>query len=462
MMNNVKIHTIVFALSAMLCNHMPVYSSTLETHSITLKGNASGGVLKLVELLNRNARYVLISTTVGEPAESVANRLASVLNESNPFGWWGNIGRASEGNRVIVNGDSLERLPGSLGMYVLAGTEKGLDIPSPPLSLSCSYDADKDQIVLHWINSPEGYDDIFVIMGNPPLPYKVPTEALTKYVIDNKGGDIGGRNFCVVGFSGGVPSNAAAIYLSGNAQEELFGIPFTNNVAPNWTAWSTAKKIDKVYFEQGDKYPNLRLYNPVKGLLSKPYYQVINPPPKGVVHGVYRRFLGLNPGHTYRLIACLSTLEMDSIKGDWSFSLHAVPNGPDGKDLTGQQMAGLAPLPGGRSGPQAGRIAVHGPGNTTKGAFDLVFSGDKNAGDPQSSHITLPAGVDTITVWVRFRCSDPKGKVGFSGVRLEDITAIENPKSPAEVRDEETAEEIRLLKWMEKAAREASDAEIRP
>jgi hypothetical protein len=67
----------------------------------------------------------------------------------------------------------------------------------------------------------------------------------------------------------------------------------------------------------------------------------------------------------------------------------------------------------------------------------------------------LPAGLDTITVWVRFSCSDPNGKVGFSGVKLEDLTEIKNPKSPAEVIAEENAVEIDLLKWIERASRES-------
>jgi len=143
---------------------------------------------------------------------------------------------------------------------------------------------------------------------------------------------------------------------------------------------------------------------------------------------------------------------MDSVKGDWSFSLNAAPS-PNGKDLSAEQLAGLAALPDGRRGSEAGHIAFFGPGSTTKRDFALVFSGKDAPGGFQSPHITLPAGVDTITVWLRFSCSDPNGKVGFSGVRLEDLTAIKNPKSPAEIIAEENAAEIELLQWIEKASR---------
>jgi hypothetical protein len=143
---------------------------------------------------------------------------------------------------------------------------------------------------------------------------------------------------------------------------------------------------------------------------------------------------------------------MDLITADWSFSLHAAHNGPDRKDLTAKQLAGLAPLPDGTSGTQAGRIAHYSQGNTTKGEFTIVFSDANSSAGPQSAHITLPAGSDTITVWLRFSCLDPKGKVGFSGVKLEDISSNPNPKSPEQIKKDEFEEEANLIKWIERAS----------
>ena len=463
--------------------------------NIPFTGNAMGGTLVLgyvqdphhVHLTN-----VSINTSAGESAESVVNRLARAVIYSDAI--FAKAGRNPNAESMVARmaQGSMLSIIGSNRNYLLAGTETGLGIPKPPHSLSCSYDRKVRTIDVKWINPPDdlGYDSICIRWCYRNMPPDTPLSGGGDVIVDRAAGytikipaevkeldlDVWLKGFRhqvpldelrannIPLLTNAIPSDVAAIHLTSNGygQEETYGIPFFAGVAPNWVSWSTVSKIDKTAFEQGDKYAGVRRYEPVNALLAKPYYQIIKAPPQDAERGVYRKFLGLTPRHTYRLTVCLSTLEMDSIKGDWSFSLHAVPNGPDGKDLTGQQMAGLAPLPDGRSGPQAGRVAVRGPGNTTKGAFDLVFSADKSAGDPQSSHITLPAGVDTITVWVRFRCSDPKGKVGFSGVRLEDISAIENPKSPAEVREEEAAEEIRLLKWMEKAAREASGAEPRP
>ncbi len=468
---------IVGLILAIAC--LKASSGAAPEWDLSFRGTASGGSLVLAKTRNRNVKYVLIQTSAGESAEAVAQHLADTINANHseqtegiqydPHWLW--IG----GYKVNASGSKLI-LPGTPGDYTIAGTETGLGIPKSPLSLSCSYDEKKDEIRLNWINPSTKYDLILVNAYSSMKFYHKFTKPVrntpSSFTIDCKqvSIDTNDMEFRVIGILGGIqsfeaiPSNAAAIHVTSNGkcQEETYGIPFTDGVAPNWNTWSTATEIDKGAFEQGEKYTDIRVYNPAQALLTKPFYQVIKAPSKGVVHGVYRKFLGLTPGNTYRLTACLSTLEMDSIKGDWSFSLHAATNGPVGKDLTNEQLAGLAALPDGKSGPQAGLITSYSKGNTTKGAFELAFSSDKGAGDSQSSHITLPAGVDTITVWVRFKCSDPNGKVGFSGVKLEDITAIKNPKSPADIRNEEIEEEIELMKWIEKASREESRTEIKP
>jgi hypothetical protein len=217
--------------------------------------------------------------------------------------------------------------------------------------------------------------------------------------------------------------------------------------------WSTAASVSTGAFEQGSRYAGVRRYAPVKALSTMPYYQVIKAPPQGVSHGIYRKFLGLTPGHTYRISACVNTLAMDSVESAWAFSLCAAHNGSEGKDLTSLQLAGLAAVPDGSGDSGGGRIASYGPGNTTRGAAALVFTGDEGGGQARRSHITLPPGTDTITVWVRLECSDAKGQVAFSGARCEDISAIENPKSPAEIRAEERKQETDLAEWIEKASR---------
>ncbi|HUT29073.1 MAG TPA: hypothetical protein VMX13_04705 [Sedimentisphaerales bacterium] len=260
----------------------------------------------------------------------------------------------------------------------------------------------------------------------------------------------------VVGYRGDIPSNCAAVHLAGNRQSEIYGVPFSRGLAPNWTAWSTSASAGPTGLEQGRKYQFYR--GGMSALSSKPYYQVIKATPRGTVHGIWRKFLGLTPGHTYRLTAHLTTLEMDSIDGDWALAVCASHNGADGKDLTAEQMAGEDALPDGSKGLEAARVALYDNHNTTRRMWETTLTGYKAGRRPAGSHIVLPAGVDTITVWVRFSCSDPSGQVAFSGVALEDVTAGgDRLKTPEKVIEENRAEQGRRLDeegaLKEKAAR---------
>jgi len=408
--------------------------STVLTTEYEFQGVASGGSLILAESFNRNARFVSIQTYAGESAESVASRLAEAINQTNPFEWGGvRLGDTP----VHSSGATLSGLlGGGKAGYMFAGSETGLGIPEPPLSVSCSYDQEKDQILVNWINPTGGYDRIHVGMNWDRNSWsgggRVQGQS-TSFVIGRKSYrhaiDLNDLYVYVIGFKNELPSNAGAIHVSsgGRVQEELFGIPFTNNISPNWTAWTTGANASEVGFEQvvRERYvhrANGRYYNPVHRPETKPFSQMIKTMAPNVKVGVWRKFLGLTPGHTYRISARLNTLEMDACKGNWSFSLHAAHNGPTGSDLTTQQLAGLAPLPDGGSGPKAGRIALYGPGMTTNGKW-IKRSTDKPGPGLEIRDITLPAGVDTITVWVRHSGSDSTG-VGIDWVKLQDLSIL--------------------------------------
>ncbi|MHC4658107.1 MAG: hypothetical protein ACYS83_02870, partial [Planctomycetota bacterium] len=164
---------------------------------------------------------------------------------------------------------------------------------------------------------------------------------------------------------------------------------------------------------------------------TKPFYQVIKTKSSGAQAGVWRKFLGLIPGHTYRVSARINTLEMDLEEGDWSLSLHAAYNAPGAADLTVAQLAGLAALPDGSAGDAGGRIAIYTPQLTTKGTWEERSTGKPWRDIPIPPDIMLPAGVDTITVWVRCRGSGPTA-FGVDWVKLEDLS-MGKDKSEKEV-----------------------------
>ncbi len=381
--------------------------SFIETNEVSLKGSAKGGILVLIDVFGKNCRYVSIKTEKGESAELIAMRLANIINDSNPFEWVGD-------SEDIIAKEGTLTLWGKKGSYAFGGTEKGLGIPEPPTSLSSTYDANNHRAILNWNNPASDFDEISVfISGYPEFSWNIIFGTDEQYVHKFKQQKFKSADFRVIGFKNGVPSSPAAIHLTGNTQQELFGIPFTDGVAPNWKAWSLNarpnKEFTKSHINEKLTAGKNRRFNPIKEASQKPFKQVLNTPAGGGTVGIYRKFLGLTAGNTYRLSARLSTLGMDPDDKDWAFSLHAAPDKPDKKELSSNQMAGLTALPNDQIGPQAGRLKTLDHQELTKGQYKEY-----------SSNITLPADSNSITVWLRLN-STSAAEVGFDWIKLEDL-----------------------------------------
>ena len=255
-------------------------------------------------------------------------------------------------------------------------------------------------------------------------------------------------DFHVFGVRGGMPSSIVTITFKDNGQEELSGVPFTGVVAPNWTAWfsgppqgatfnaitrpreGTITGHEKIEFADDGKIAVHRWPKMIKMPADKPFIQVIKTTSPEAVAGVYRKFLGLTSGHTYRLSARLFALDMPKAQGGWSFSLHAVPTVQSKSTLTAQQMAGLAALPDSKTGLEAGLIALYAPGVSPVSAQQPTTRPKRRTAsapaegpvaDLVTGDIRLPEGADTIIVWVRHVAAHSTG-VGLDWVRLEDVT----------------------------------------
>jgi hypothetical protein len=426
--------------------------SRARTWDLCFRGTASGGELILMRTFNRSVEYVAIPTSPRESAKSVVARLADAINgyvQADTTSVSSDKHRLWEGDFLTSASGEALTLPGRYREYALAGTESGLGIPRPPTSLSCSLKG--SSAVLYWINPPLPYDSISVQMASMKdrfMSYqRLPGSAETFTAdMSSLGLDTPDIDVRVIGFRNGLPSSPGALHIGSFSQEELYGIPFTDNVAPNWKAWTNSDKADRSFLGCTERYPLVNRCLDVETLLTVPFYQTIKAAGNAGSHGIYRKFLGLTGGHTYRLTACVNTLDMDSAASPWSFAICATPNRPGGADLTAEQMAGSAALPNGARGPKAGIVASFVPGHTTKGQFHLAFSGEKDEGGNTVAHVTLPADANSITVWLRFSCSSSQGKVAFSGVMLEDITANPTVTPPDEVRKRAYKAEERLLR----------------
>jgi hypothetical protein len=382
------------------------------SRDITLQGSASGGILVFGRVPERYpCRRVSVETTPGEAAESVAAKLAAALRSTDVFspGGW---------PHTVNVGGSFGPIPEDppCGHFVFGGTEAGLGIPPAPSSVTASYDSATRQITVRWINPTSGYDSIAVVrnsLGDGPFPGNL-THLTIRDVRRAGVEDFLSQGICVVGYRDGIPSSAAGIYLNHHTQEEAMDLPFSRGVAPNWTLWTTEATAPRL---TENKRPDK-----MKGKL---FYQRIKSGKPGAQVGVWRKFLALVPGHTYKVSAWVCTDAMDDSQGDWSFSLHAVPDAPDGREFTVDQLAGRAALPGGASGLQAGAFAAYHRGVTTARKEFARASTDAAENTPgrQITNITLPPNVTSITVWARYMSSDPNASgVAFDHLRLEDLS----------------------------------------
>jgi hypothetical protein len=234
----------------------------------------------------------------------------------------------------------------------------------------------------------------------------------------------GFATMCVIGYRNHVPSNAGIVRVGHAVQQETAEIPFTDNTMPNWRKWETEGSAGSVRFLQKSEVVGrkLRPGDPrVPSTDHIAYYQWLHIEGDAGEGGIYRKFLGLIPGNAYRLRARVSTSTADDATGEWSYSFHACPGYPDGREFTAEQFAGVGPLPDGTKGRDAARVVAYGPDYTTEGQCVEISTGDKGFPGQTIGDITLPEDVTEIVLWIRHTGTDTSG-VGLDWVRLEDLS----------------------------------------
>jgi hypothetical protein len=366
-------------------------TARMSITSIPFRGTASGGELILGETINRNMGVAIIKTRRGESAAAVAGRLARFINENHPFGWYLTA--------VKAEGGTVSGLPGGWADYVPAGTETGLGIPMPPTALTCTHDVAGHALLLNWDNPPGGYDRSVLVYNFTNYDHTGGDDVAgnaTSFSVNlaDKPLNLDDLDVWVIGLREGIASNAAAIHVSGNALQELYGVPFTDGVAPNWVGWSQA---GSVAFSQRIRPERLygpgRPYRAIETAADKPFYQIVKLGRGGGEGGVYRKFKGLTPGHTYRIIVRVAVEDLDP---SGAVSVYACAHGVPA--LTVAQLA------------RRERAEV------VSGTQPIARGGGFV---DESMEVTLPAGVRNLTVWVHCRTAGP-ARVASDYLSLED------------------------------------------
>jgi len=404
-------------------------------NKVEMTGTARGGCLKLVcEPATGKYKTCEVETFAGQTGDQVAEALQKVL-ESTP------------GVQNPVRKENKVYLPWGWGYY-LAGSETGFKLIQAPQFVTFTI-VDDHHARVNWL--PEDNPGIIVVFQSAilfePAPLTVGESLAGKTWFANEESEssvlnegelkvrsrLNYEHFFPPPMIFDLSSRPTRIYVSGRRQEDLDNVPFYGSVMPNWVAWSP------VGFEEGA----LRLYQGEKAEVPEPdrflisasspdtkftcqmfeipkdtTAETVGVEPAVVVDGgVYRRYLGLIPGHTYRVFGRFNTFESDPAAGDWRLSFHGCAD-PPGQGLTVAQLSGKEPLPSGATLPDGVRIASFGTkGQTTNGKWMQVSTGSPGA----CADIEIPEGSTSLSAWVRITGTTPN-RFGMDWSALEDVT----------------------------------------
>lgn len=408
-------------------------------------GVAKGGILQFVYDTYGNKYYATkIATVPGQSGESVAQALMEAFKISSGGGAF--VKAVRDGSSIYM-----PAVP-----CFLVGTETGFKTPLAPQFATIHYAEVDDSVTVCWMPDSRGDREVraFGAVGevfaassgegviknisqqrryesrqtnhHSYLQYPDPNDMVFLVIMSTKARFTPPDGFPTLTESR-MRSRTTRIHVSGRRQEDLDNLPFYGNVMPNWVAWSST----------GFEESTLRLYQGEKAEVSEPERSMAfasSPDAKftcqmfeipkdtavetvGVEGGIYRRYLGLIPGHKYRVFARFNTFESDSSAENWGLSFHACAD-PPGQGLTTGQLSGKEPLPSGATIPDGACIASFGTkGQTTAGKWMQVSTGTPGA----CADIEIPEGSTSLSAWVRVTGNIPT-RFGMDWSALEDVT----------------------------------------
>ena len=216
-------------------------------------------------------------------------------------------------------------LPGLPFEFIIGGTETGLGIQPPVGSVSARYDFSRNVHELLWHEKGD-YDKVMTNYGReikrPPEGPQSSNRFATSFLVPGRSHfkEEPVRHY-VIAFRDGLPTNASSIWYTWHDQVEYFYHPFTNRMASNWTGWTNPyvprTKFEEEAFSDSWKAPATNK----KGGGSR-RAQVIRTDANNSAGGMYRFFLGQNPGRRYRPALRFQALpEAEDYEGDWSFDV---------------------------------------------------------------------------------------------------------------------------------------------
>ena len=420
-MLNCKARNMLLLLLFHLGSQVAMAQNNVVDALTLLSGAGNGGDLCLVTLGGRSPLVVRSPVASGD---SVPHALEQLFANASSCYYTSSEHSKAGAPRPDIPWRLFDTL--SAREYVLAGSETGFSIPPAPLSLTCAYDKESKQLRAQWENPQGDYDQLFIVLGvmhSGEILEGGSAEATTSPL--NQGED---QTVAIVGYRGGVPSNCAVIALRGSKQVEFFSYPFLRGVAPNWAVWGSTSLQYVQLVKEAYRSSYLEGCLPREEERTARFAQQLKANTPEACGGMMRKFIGLNPGHSYRVVMRTSTLEMPLANDApaWRYSLHAAyTNAAQGNTLSQEQLTGQAPLPDGTEGENAGRFALFNNSEGTNGDWVECGTNIEHPGK-EIGDIVLPDDASTIVIWARYQSSVPDDPgVAFDYLELEDLGPLE-------------------------------------
>lgn len=306
-------------------NNIDIYISAI----LRFPDSAHGGELSVVNLSDDKRDDVIVSTSEGEIADSVTQKISDALLDSE-------IPKLMPSTLFPVNYDKeilrvLWKLEGAISMcgrqgeVVLGGTETGLGILPPMGALSASVESRTRQYELRWHAKSE-YDEVYVRQLGTQLGDEVERleeKNVTSHVVPFRElpREVS-RPLYVVGFRNGLPTNASYIIASLGQQVDSFFHPFTGGLTTGWTGWVGNGGSNVLFLEKRfeEDWPAAPVH--AWKQTSNRSAQIIHTGNIAGEGGMYRFFVAQTPGQSYRpALRSHIMKEAEDFQGEWAFDI---------------------------------------------------------------------------------------------------------------------------------------------
>ena len=401
--------------------------SSFSTCIMEVAGMPSGGTFGFVNFYEKST--LLVNTSPGNSCTQVLHAVDQKLRSMEDTSPYRISFIIPEKETRIMNNSLL--LPYSRGSYFRIGTENGFIAPHEPKFLTCmftnemgTYSIFVEKGTRELIDSETYADNFYTLFYSIDDDMRYPYGICNQYhgySINEKWAKQfhGPTKVVFYPWENYFPGFPVTLTIGRTFQESFIEYPIGYNVFPCWLEWQTQADVPQSpLFSLEENAIPFGESAQMNTISPRNYFQKILASGDIEGCGIWRKYLGLKPGHQYGFSATINTLDVAESNSsppsaespEWSFTAHAVPSNifssetPAAEDFVDANASQT-------------QILRYDPRNTTSGQWITRTTGDKGPGSCIDC-ISLPEQCDSLTVWLKCSGHMPNG-VGISGFRLE-------------------------------------------